>query len=185
MTAAPRGPIQAVSGFFGASLELSSILTFETGISADARNNSISKGDKMDARLLSAGLLAMISGCLSGCLAPAGFPRELGQVVEKMTEMVAEQGVLDNFTSQIEGDIFNPGLESYMIIGAGVRLRGVQGSVDVGTEGTGTQLPAGALEQMWSTLQDPNVPQAAKDKIWEAINWNRDESPHNPVPSPP
>ena len=124
-------------------------------------------------------MLMPVCGCLQGL---GAFPGELGAVVQGMTAIVKDQGVLDKFASNVQGNIQNPGMESYIRVttAAGVRLIGVNGELDLTTEGTGTQLPAGVREALIDSLKNASDEQRAA--IFTALGWNRVESPHNPPP---
>ena len=86
-----------------------------------------------------AGLLLVM--VVSGCNLPTGLPKEFAQVADKLVSMVEDQGGLDDFTSNIDGHIQNPGLETYVAVKTtlGVRIVGVNGEVDLQAAGTGTQ----------------------------------------------
>lgn len=135
---------------------------------------------KRIACLLCLGLIA--SGCGMG---PSGFPKELATVAEKMATMVEEQGVMDDFASNIAGTVNNPGMESYvgMELTAGVRIAGVDGSIDLTTSGTGTQLPAGVRKALIEQLDGP-LSDDQRAAILAILGWNRTVSPHNPPPDP-
>ncbi len=123
----------------------------------------------------------VVLGFATGCNLPTGLPKEFAEVADAMTAMVTDQGVLNQFTSGIDGHIQNPGLETYLSVRttAGVRIVGVNGEVDLQAEGGGTQLPKGAREaliaQLSGTLSDDQ-----RAAILTILGWNR----ANPQPPP-
>ena len=119
-------------------------------------------------------LVGLVLFALCGCNLPTGLPKEFAQVADVMAGLVRDQGVLDNFTSNIDGNIQNPGLETYVSIRttAGVRIVGVNGEVDLGVEGTGTQLPRGVRDSLITMLGQP-IGDEQRAAILEILGWNR------------
>ncbi len=109
-----------------------------------------------------------------GCNLPTGLPKEFAQVADTMAGLVRDQGVLDKFTSNIDGNIQNPGLETYVSIRttAGVRIVGVNGEVDLAVDGTGTQLPRGVRESLIVMLGQP-ISDEQRKSILAILGWNR------------
>ena len=134
-------------------------------------------------RVCAAGLMMMVllvAGCLQGMSA---FPKELGVAAEAMVKMVADQGVLDEFTQELAGNVQDPGLETYgqFTVTSGVRIVGVNGQIDLRTKGTGTQLPADVRASLIEQLDGP-ISDEQRANILGVLGWNRVESGHNPPP---
>lgn len=123
-------------------------------------------------------LMFFNGGCLSGL---SGFPSEMGQAANVLAEMVRDQGVMDKFLGQLEGNIYDPGIETYVKVSSGIHLVGTQGSIDLTTEGTGTQLPTGVKQALIDQLSGP-LSDDQRVAILTILGWNRIESAHNPVP---
>ena len=135
------------------------------------------------------GLLAGITGCKgAGALgigqAPTAMPAELGSTVSTINDIVSKQGVMDKFSGALDGDVFNPGMELYMTTSIGTRFVGTRGEVNLSAEGTGTQLPPGANEAAVAIINDPRSTPQQLEWAYKTIEFNRLESPHNPVPAP-
>lgn len=123
-----------------------------------------------------AALGLLVGSCVVGCSwQPGGFPQEMTDALKVATEKVAEQGVLDKFTTNLRGHVKDPGIESYALVrvSGGVRIVGTDGDMIMETSGVGTMLPPGTLARIKETLQDPNIPQEVKDKMWNLLIWNR------------
>jgi len=135
--------------------------------------------------LLCLGLTSCVVGCLES-LRPKvdAFPDDIQGAIKATVEKIVDQGVLDTFTSNIEADVINPGIETYagVLAVGGVYIRGMDGRVRMLSEGTGTQLPPDARIALLERLQDPNITVEERDKILELLTWNRQLSEHNPVP---
>lgn len=125
----------------------------------------------------------VISVALGGCVTPYAMPKEFAAVATAMVEQVKDQGVLDKFASQLDANVQNPGLETYIKVdtATGVRLVGVNGEVDLATSGTGTQLPKGVRESLIGQLGGP-LSDAQREAVLTILGWNRVESAHNPAP---
>jgi len=136
--------------------------------------------NKRDAKLITVALLLPACGCLQGLSA---FPRELGVAADAMVNMVRDQGVLDDFTQELAGNVQDPGLETYgqFTVTSGVRIVGVNGQVDLRSRGSGTQLPAGLRTALLEMLEAP-ISDEQRAAILTIFGWNRQESPHNPPP---
>ena len=122
---------------------------------------------------------AMLLGLLAtGCALPTALPADFSQVAQGMTKMVVDQGILSEFQSGIDGNIQNPGLESYtrITLAAGVRLVGVNGEVDLNTAGLGTQKPAGMRETLIEQLDKP-ISDEQRTAILAILGWNRIPAP--------
>lgn len=134
-------------------------------------------------KLLLTALLVYLAGLLPGCVTPYAMPREFAAVATAMVEQVKDQGVLDKFSSALDANVQNPGLETYIKVttATGVRLVGVNGEVDLMTAGTGTQLPAGLRQSLIDQLDGP-LSDSQRSAILTVLGWNRVESPHNPPP---
>lgn len=131
-------------------------------------------------------ILAVLFGALGGCgpgSLPAAMPKEFYQVVDKLAIMVEDQGVLDEFTSNIDGHVQDPGLETSVsvTVSGAVRLVGVNGNVTLTAFGTGTQLPSGVRAALIKELDGP-ISDARRTAIYELLGWNRVPSDHNPPP---
>lgn len=141
-------------------------------------------------RTLSLGLVLSLCGCLlSGCALHRAaetmgtLPQTLGKSAAAATQMIIDQGVLDTFVMNAEGDFINPGIEitSAFQIVTQARLIGVTGSIESGVQGTGTQLPKDVRAALIAQLDMP-ISDEQRAGILQALGWNRVESPHNPTP---
>ena len=136
--------------------------------------------------LLAAILAAILTffgiGCVPSSL-PAAMPAEFYGVVDKIAVMVEEQGVLDEFVSDIDGHVQDPGLETYVqvTVAGGVRLVGVNGNVVLEAFGTGTQLPSGVRAELIKQLSGP-LSDEHRTALLEILGWNRVPSDHTPPP---
>ena len=79
---------------------------------------------------------------LGGCqIAPAGFPRELGDAAGQFSTGMNSQAVWDNVLGRLAGQVIEPGMESYAGVNyiAGVRITGASGQLllEGGGHGTG------------------------------------------------
>jgi hypothetical protein len=137
--------------------------------------------------LCMAGFLGLATGCDDLRPKVDAFPQDFQGLVKGAVDKVTDQGVLDTFVSNVEGDVINPGIEAYggLLAVSGVYIRGMDGRVRLMSQGTGTQLPTAYRETLLSMLADPTVTDEMKAQIVEILGWNRVESPHNPVPSQP
>lgn len=129
-------------------------------------------------KLLFAGIALLgLNGCLAGCSMLGNknmFPDELTALVKVTAQQIADQGVIDQFTTDIKGNVQDPGVESYVSIklAAGVRMVGVNGDIDVSTGGSGTVLPAGTREVLIKQLDGP-LSDEQRAAILEILGWNR------------
>jgi len=121
-----------------------------------------------------------VLGCVTlwhtvGCL-PSAMPKEFAQVAEQMVSQVRDQGVLDDFKSNLDANVQNPGLESYVkiVTAMGIRLVGVNGEVDLATRGAGTKLPRGLRESLISQLDGP-ISDEQRNGILQILGWNRQQ----------
>ncbi len=111
---------------------------------------------------------------VSGCGAPMGFPKELGDAVQVITEMVRDQGLLDQFTSSIDGHVNDPGIEVFVdiTVASGVRMIGVDGNVSLDASGIGTQLPTEVRSHLIRKLDEPNLSDEQRAAILDLLGWN-------------
>jgi hypothetical protein len=112
-------------------------------------------------------------------------------VAEATVEMLKDQGVLDEFLSNVRGAVHNPSLVVSFedIKKTRFGLEGVNGDIELMTQGTGTQLPAGVRQSLIDVLaglegRTDAEANALRDQILAILGWNRVVSPHNPVPGP-
>jgi hypothetical protein len=131
-------------------------------------------------------ILAVLFGALGGCgpsSLPAAMPAEFYGVVDKIAVMVEDQGVLDEFVSDVDGHVQNPGIATYVTVTVegGVRLVGVNGNVVLETFGTGSQLPSGVRAELIKQLSGP-LSDERRAAILAILGWNRVPSDHNPPP---
>ena len=118
-------------------------------------------------------------GCnLAQAINPMGMAME--EAASGLVRMVEDQCVLKDFSGNIDGNVFNPGVVSESCFSTKIRLTGVQGSVDLSGRGTGTKLPAGLREALVGQLDGP-ISDAQRESILTILGWNRLESPQNPV----
>lgn len=127
-----------------------------------------------------AGLISCPAMMSTGCAAMKGM-ESIGQMGEKLGAMIQDQGVIDKFASRMEGNFFNPGMETYVCMSSGLRLVGAHGEIDASATGTGTQLPTGVREALIGQLELARSPEE-RAAILTLLGWNRVESPHNPLP---
>jgi hypothetical protein len=142
----------------------------------------------MERLLFAAITMIGLNGCLSGCSMLGNknmFPDELTQLVQVTAEQIADQGVIDQFATDIKGNVQDPGVESYVSIklAAGVRMVGVNGDIDVTTGGTGTVLPAGTRETLIKQLDGP-LSDDQRTAILEILGWNRKQPAVATPPNP-
>ena len=116
----------------------------------------------------------LLSAFTGACTGINAFPRELTNVADGMVQMVADQGVLDAFQSNLEGNIQDPGVESYVKVtfATGVNLTGLNGEMDLVTGGAGTQLPKGLRDSLIEQLNGP-ISDEQRTAILEILGWNR------------
>ena len=127
------------------------------------------------------GLMGLLGLGLPGCGLPKGIntiPEQLGKALEGLTSMVKDQGVLENFTTDAEGNFVNPGVETYagVIIVSGVRLQGVSGQIAAKGSGTGTMLPPELRASLIRQLDGP-ISDEQRAAILEILGWNREQVP--------
>lgn len=124
-----------------------------------------------------------LTGCAS--LQPAAFPKEMTAALEGAVQQVADQGVLDEFITNMRGHVLEPGIESYtqIRIAAGVKIVGVDGDMVFETSGTGTQLPAEYRQTLLDMLDNPDLTPEQREGIFTILGWNRVSSDHNPPPT--
>lgn len=112
---------------------------------------------------------------------------ENAAITQMITEMIKDQGVLDNFMARARAHGLNPGLklttgfESYMKIG----LDGIDADVSAEVQGDGTALPSGtraSLIDVLNGLEGRTDPQAIalRDQIILILGWNRTAEGGNP-----
>ena len=124
-------------------------------------------------------LLEKIEGTAGGLTGSVmALPATLANMGEKMVAMIEDQGVLDKWTIDADGNFINPGLEvsATLKLALAVNLIGTSGSIEGGGGGEGTQLPrdvrAKLIEQLGLPLSD-----AQRQKILDILGWNRGQTP--------
>lgn len=136
-------------------------------------------------------LFSLCSVGLVGCGQPYAAPKEFSNVAQTMVGIAGDQMVADLIKSKLSGNIHDPGMEGYVNVrvSAGGRVVGVDGDIDLDVDGTGTQLPANVrklyIERLAALTGLNNPTEAQQEEIrglMSALEWNRTESPHNPVP---
>lgn len=136
-------------------------------------------------------LYVFLAACLflfgSGCAWSSGLDgmaKAFGDVARAGVDKMVEQGVLDQFSTNFRGHINNPKAVVFTSVTfkTGIGFDGLDADVNLDQSGTGSQLPPDALPMMLDMLSQPNLSDAQRDKIFGMLNWNREESPHNPVP---
>lgn len=111
------------------------------------------------------------------------LPASLGKSAEAATKMILDQGVMDRFMVNAEGDFTLPGVQvsSGILFVSTARLVGVTGRIESSMDGTGTQLPkdvrAALIEQLSMPISDEQ-----RAGILTTLGWNRVPSEHNPPP---
>lgn len=92
------------------------------------------------------------AGCAATAL-PAGYGDALAMIVEK----VADQGMLERWSSDAAAHVINPGVETSISIttSATVRLVGMDGQIELDTGGGGTKLAPGLREALIAQLDGP------------------------------
>lgn len=124
-------------------------------------------------RLCVACALCATTWYAAGCATP-GFSSEFGRVAAVIAQKVADEGILEKFTSNMDGHVQDPGLESYFTVttAAGVRMRGFNGNIDLMTSGTATNLPSGVRESLIEQLDGP-ISDEQRENILAILGWNR------------
>lgn len=117
------------------------------------------------------------------------LPAETSGLVRELTQLMKDQGVLDKWLAHCRAHGINPGLkiEQSITHSTKIGLDGFDAQIELQADGTGTQLPTGVREQLIDVLKqvaDRTDPEslALRKAILEMLAWNREESPHNPVP---
>lgn len=131
--------------------------------------------------LLGIAYLLGAMGCLGGCQLPSAFPKELAQATQMIVQKVSDEGTLEKWASNVEGNVFNPGVEAYVCVSSGVRLAGVQGEIDLTAGGDSTRLPAGVREALIAQLGMP-ISDEQRAGILAILGWNR--TPAGGTPNP-
>ena len=100
---------------------------------------------------------------------------ELGKVV---AAKIADEGTLQSFTSNLDGHVQDPGIESYVEIraAAGVRAVGANGNITAAAHGDSTRLPAGMRDALIEQLKQP-ISDEQRAAILEILGWNRTQTP--------
>lgn len=102
--------------------------------------------------------LAMLFGC-------SAFPADQGKIIQVMLEHVTDQGILEKWSANVDGDVWEPGMSGQVCITTSVFMKGVRGHVDLGTQGGVTGLALGLREELLRQFADPRTPQDVRDKI--------------------
>ncbi len=104
-------------------------------------------------------LVLFFLGGATGCsqlLAPYGrdgmtvLTDKLGASLEAVANQIADQGILEKYAANAEGEFIEPGVETQagIIATASVRLRGVSGTLDASAGGHGSNVPSGVREAL-------------------------------------
>ncbi len=108
------------------------------------------------------GLVGSI-GCVSA------FPKDQGKIIAAMLEQMKDQGVLESWTASMDGDLWEPGMAGEVCIRTAVRLVGVRGHVDLGTEGGVTGMAPGLREALLLQLGDARTSPEQRMRIIEML----------------
>lgn len=129
-------------------------------------------------------VLVLVLMSVVGCGPPMGFPKELGAAATVLTNMVAEQGLMDDFIGKVRGHVNEPGMELYVEIRAasGVRVVGVDGDVNLSASGVGTQLQKEVRDSLIKKLDEPNLTDTQRAAIIDLLGWRVPPSLRNPLP---
>jgi hypothetical protein len=86
-------------------------------------------------------LVALVLGLLpfTACDAPQALPREFGDVARQLATSIADQGVWEQITANIDAEVIEPGIESSAGVRyfAQVKLTGTSGRVGLRGKGAG------------------------------------------------
>ncbi len=139
-------------------------------------------------RILVALLLGVSIWHTGGCAATNaafGSMEQMAKFAETAAQQIADQGVLDKYQVDADGQFVNPGVKvsTALKVESDVRLIGVSGQISAAVHGTGTQLPAGLRQSLIEQLAMP-ISDEQRNHILEILGWNRVSSPHNPPPEP-
>lgn len=124
---------------------------------------------------MSAAVLAV--AVVAGCRSPNGLPKEYAAGLAMVTQKIADQGVLNDWASDATANLHDPGMESYVRVetAVGVRIAGMDGRFDLGTQGGGTQLPPGVRESLIQQLDGP-ISDQQRAAILSILGWNRTQA---------
>lgn len=119
----------------------------------------------------------LLPGLTGGCMFSKAYEQmgdlnaKLGEAVAASVEMMRDQGVMDKFLVNAEGEFIEPGVvaEAGMVFRSSARLAGVSGTLDSQVSGTGLKLPSGAREALLSSLENASDEQRAA--IWRLLGW--------------
>lgn len=123
-------------------------------------------------------LLLPLLGCpLLGCQSPNLMSKENVGIINMISDVVKDQGVLTTFASNLDVNVQNPGVEAYTKIelSTGIRIAGTNGEMDLSTEGTGTILPTGTRKALIDLLAMPGLDPVLRDQILDMLGWNREQ----------
>lgn len=86
--------------------------------------------------------LALPTSCtaLVGCnTVPTAMPREFATAAEQIATGITDQGILQKYTANLQGQVIEPGMETYagVLYLAGAKLKGFSGQVGLAGEGVG------------------------------------------------
>lgn len=118
-------------------------------------------------------LLCLIFGC-SSMLPGARLEQALGQAAEKLSEKIADEGVLNDWLIDADGHVQDPGLATGVCVDIRtyVRAIGINGNLTSKASGDSTRLPAGLRDELIKQLSLP-LTQEQRDGILQILGWNR------------
>lgn len=128
-------------------------------------------GPRTRRTMLIATMLALASGCAGGCtLNP--MERTIAKLGAAIEKKIADEGVLESWATEAEGDLYEPGFAAFVCVETGVRVKGLQGRVTAKAGGDSTRLPAGLREALIAQLSQP-ISDEQRAAILQTLGWNR------------
>ncbi|MCG8406738.1 MAG: hypothetical protein MI923_16200 [Phycisphaerales bacterium] len=130
-------------------------------------------------------LVAVVPGCIDSSINK--IVGQMGGAAEMAISKVADQGILDDWVVDGYGNIQDPGVEGYvtLTVAAGAKMRGINGRLEAGAGGRGTQLPKGMREAALKGISeldgrtDPEA-NALRERYLDLLGWNRTGAPNPP-----
>ena len=116
----------------------------------------------------------LVLGALIGCNA---FPKDQGSIIKVMLKHVADQGTLESWGANVDGDVWEPGMSGQVCVTTSVFLKGVRGHVDLGTQGGVTGLAPGLREELLRQFADPRTSQEVRDQIIALLGGKTGRNP--------
>lgn len=114
---------------------------------------------------------------LTGCSSMQAGNRmmdAMAQAATTLSEKIRDEGVLQQWMIDADGNVQNPGVESYvtLTLAGGVHATGINGSIVARGSGDSTRLPSGVREELVKQLSGP-ISDAQRTAILTILGWNR------------